>query len=316
MKLSGIIIFILLISLTSLYGFEDLGKIDAARKAYPEIFIPGSIHETKVNGKLSYVFMGQSEQCFSGEFAEPESELYEEATLSAKNFFYEKLSEGDKTATVTMSQCTVLYRFNNKKIYSVILCVPKNNVSVSKKPKVQHQEAVPSVPKPLSATHKDLQKEITPDAPSEKPSAGVAPEKKNAPNRGKIVQQKNDEIISGKTDLSASERRKRKYASRLEKNPNDPIANFNFGKINELENDLTTALKYYQNAVNAVAKDEFFDPQEKENMILSTAQLCEKLDKNNLALKYYYLLLKCKISPQVRQLATRKISQIRLKMIE
>ena len=71
-----------------------------------------------------------------------------------------------------------------------------------------------------------------------------------------------------------------------------------------------------QKAVNTVSRDEFFDQQEKVNMILSTAQLCEKLEKNHLALKYYYLLLKCKTSLHVRQQATQKISQIRLKTIE
>lgn len=311
MKLSGMIFFVLLVSLTALYGFEDLGKIDAARKAYPEIFIPGSIHETMVNGKLSYVFMGQSEQCFSGKFAEPESELYEEATLSAKNFFYEKLSEGDKTATITMSQCAVLYRFNNKKIYSVILFVPKNNVSISRKPKAQCH----AVPQLLSAKNKDLPKK-TSDTHSERSSFEVSSGKKNPQENGKIVHQPKDTGMKSETDLSALERRKRKYALRLEKNPNDPISNFNFGKIYELENNFETALKYYQNAVTTASKDEFFDHQEKVNMILSTAQLCEKLDRNNLALKYYYLLLKYKISPKVRQHATRKISQIRLKTIE
>ena len=137
MKLSGIIFFALLASSTALLAFEDLGKIDVARKAHPEIFIPGSIHEMMVNGKLSYLFMGQAEQCFSGEFAEPESELYEDATLSAKKFFYEMLSGGDKSATITVSHCATLYRFNDKKIYSVILFVPKNNVSISKTVKVQ-----------------------------------------------------------------------------------------------------------------------------------------------------------------------------------
>ena len=313
MKLSGIIFFALLASSTAMYAFEDLGKIDVARREHPEIFIPGSIHEVTVNGKLSYVFMGQSEQCFSGEFAEPESELYEEATLSAKNFFYETLSGGDKAATVTVSQCAVLYRFNNKKIYSVILFVPKNNVSVSKAVKVQRPSAVPAVSEPSFATNKPKE---TPDMNLGKTSLGDGTVKKGTPENVKTVPQPNGVGISDKTNLSSLERRKKKYSSRLEKDANDPIANFNFGKIYEAENNFSVALKYYQKAVNTVSRDEFFDQQEKVNMILSTAQLCEKLEKNHLALKYYYLLLKCKTSLHVRQQATQKISQIRLKTIE
>lgn len=314
MKLSGMIFFVLLASSTALYAFEDLGKIDVARKAHPEIFIPGSIHETMVNGKLSYVFMGQAEQCFSGEFAEPESELYEEATLSAKNLFFEKLSEDDKTTTVTMSHCSVLYRFNNKKIYSVILFVPKNNVSISKRAKVQ-PATNPSGPKSPSTRNNDLQKETSIERPQDA-SHKVLSAKENTQECAKISFPQKDAETNGKTDSSTSDRRKKKYISKLDKNPDDPIANFNLGKIYENENNLTAALKYYQIAVNAAAKDEFFDSQEKVNMILATAQLCEKLEKNNLALKYYYLLLKCKTSHQIRQLATQKISQIRLKTIE
>ena len=315
MKLSGIIFFALLASSTVLFAFEDLGKIDVARKEHPEIFIPGSIHAMMVNGKLSYVFMGQSEQCFSGEFAEPESELYEEATLSAKNFLYETLSDGDKAATITVSHCATLYRFNDKKTYSVILFVPKNHVSISKTVKVQRPVVAPAVPEPLSAANKS-QPTKTPDTSSKQMSRGVVSENKDTPDGMKIVSQLKDAEMNGTRDLSALERRKKKYVLRLEKDANDPIANFNLGKIYEAENNFTGALKYYQKAVNAVSRDEFFDQQEKVNMILSTAQLWEKLEKNHLALKYYYLLLKCKTSLQVRQQATQKISQIRLKTIE
>ena len=315
MKLSGVFFFVLTI-FSSVYAFEDLGKIDVVRKAHPEIFIPGSIHGTTINGKLSYVFAGQAEQCFSGEFAEPENELYEEAILAARNFFYDKLSNGDKTVIVTMSHCSVLYQFNDKKIYTVILFVPKDNVQIS----VKGKKLVTSTPVNVQQTSLQTipaKRTLNAVAESHKPSSS----KENATEQRPHVEEKKiipsfQKVQPAISKASVIEKRKKKYISKIKKDPNDPISGYNLAKIYESEGSLEIALKYYRVAVNAASNDEFFDSEEKINMILSTAQLCEKIGKNNLALKYYYLLLKNNPSPKMRQIATQKISQVRLRNIE
>lgn len=131
MKLPGILIFLAL-AFSSL-AFEDLGPLAIVRQKRPELFVPGRISSVTINAVPCYVFAGQAEQCFIGEFSESSSELYEEAALAAKNFFYESFSQKGFETTVTMSNCSVLYRFNDTKIYTVTLFVPKKNVAVSKR---------------------------------------------------------------------------------------------------------------------------------------------------------------------------------------
>ena len=81
---------------TVLMAFEDLGPIKTVQKKYPQIFKTGSVNIITINKIPCYVFSGDAEQAFSGDFAETESELYEEATISAKSNFYEFLSKKDK----------------------------------------------------------------------------------------------------------------------------------------------------------------------------------------------------------------------------
>ena len=113
-----------------LMAFEDLGSLKTAQNKYPQIFNTGSVNIITINNIPCYVFSGEAEQAFSGEFAETESELYEEATLSAKSNFYEYFSKKNKNTVISMNGCAVLYRFNNKKQYTVILYVPKENVKI------------------------------------------------------------------------------------------------------------------------------------------------------------------------------------------
>ena len=84
---------------TVLMAFEDLGPIKTVQKKYPQIFKTGSVNIITINKIPCYVFSGDAEQAFSGDFAETESELYEEATISAKSNFYEFLSKKDKNVS-------------------------------------------------------------------------------------------------------------------------------------------------------------------------------------------------------------------------
>ena len=171
MKLPGLFFSLFVLS-TALFAYEDLGEIDAARKKYPEIFDPGSIHKIKINGKMCYVFSGQAEQSFTGKNAEAEGELYEEAALDAKNLFYHSLSKGNKRITVTMKECMPLYQFNDKKKYTVILFVPEENVVVteSKEPE-QVVEPAPAKKQPEDTAGDKTEKKETPSAKETQPAA-------------------------------------------------------------------------------------------------------------------------------------------------
>ena len=84
-------------------AFEDLGPLKTAQRKYPQIFKTGSVNVITINKIPCYVFSAEAEQAFSGDFAETESELYEEAVLSGKSNFYEFLSKKDKNVSVSMS---------------------------------------------------------------------------------------------------------------------------------------------------------------------------------------------------------------------
>jgi len=260
MKLPGMFIFAVFCASIPLFSYEDLGSLKTARKTHPEIFIPGSVNTISLQSKPYYVFSGEAEQCFSGEFAEPESELYEEAVLSAKSNFFEFLTKGKKTLTVSMSRCSVLYRFHDRKGYTVILFVPKGTVKVSGT----------SSPQPVPTTPAKAQ---------------------NPPSR--------------------LQRRIDKYAKRIRKDPGDIISYCCLARIYRENREIANAVKNYRMAIHLAERSEYFDRNEENRMILDTARLCEQQGKNNLALKYYSLLLKHNDSKEYNRIATEKIRQLR-----
>ena len=293
MKLPGMV-FLIFWCLPLLFSYEDLGPVADARKKYPEIFIPGSVHIVSIASKPCYVFSGEAEQCFTGDFAEPESELYDEATLAAKNNFYEYLTKGKKTLTVSMSQCSILYRFHDKKIYTVILFVPKANVSIR-----DSAPALPSVSAPAA-------------------SAGVSAGNSSAsvaavPGRDTVSPPA--ESASAPAMKSSFERRAAKYLQQMEKDPRDVIACSGLAWLYLQNGDSTKALFYFRKTVALTADNPFFDNAEKIRIILQTAKLSESLGKNHLALKYYYFLLKHDCPKEYCDAATAAISKIRLKML-
>jgi len=182
MKIPGIIIFCILSF--GVLAYENLGPLNLAMEKYPEIFIPGNVNKLKIDGKESYVFAGQAEQLFSAKNAEADRELYQEASLAAKNIFYQKLSKGNKRIIVTMSQCDVLYQFRKGKVYTVILFVPVESVSVAEK-------------KESSGEKNDTAAEDTPanekkkDAPPEEESSSPEDRKDASPEEKKSAEERN-----------------------------------------------------------------------------------------------------------------------------
>ena len=298
----------ILVLTLSAAAFEDLGPLTEARQKHPELFVPGRVLVTDIKGVPCYVFSGEAEQAFTGAFAEAESELYEEATLSAKTKFYEFFAKGDKKTTVNMSGCGVLYQYNNKKVYTVILFVPKANVIVKKPvaPAPAAKPAKPAAPPESKPAPAPAAKPVTPAAPPEsKPAPAPAvkpvtpaatPESKPAP--------------------APFERRVVKLNKRLEKNPDDVISRIALGDLYNSNNYPEKAAAQYEKAVVRLNDSRFFDQEEKNRVISTLAALYESIGKYNLALKYYHLLLKQRCSQSQRQNAVNAISRLRMKMMD
>jgi hypothetical protein len=151
------ITIILLFNIGFLFSFEDLGPLKDAQKNYPQIFKIGSVNTITINKVVYYCFSGQAEQPYTGNLSLSDSELYQEATLVAKSNLFTFLSKKDKKVNISLSGNQVLYQYNDKNIYTVILFVPVANVKINK---VQTNSKVSKVSTPKIP--QDILKQITP----------------------------------------------------------------------------------------------------------------------------------------------------------
>ena len=279
---------------TVLMAFEDLGPIKTVQKKYPQIFKTGSVNIITINKIPCYVFSGDAEQAFSGDFAETESELYEEATISAKSNFYEFLSKKDKNVSISMTGCSVLYQYNDKKLYTVILYVPQKNVIIKLDKKNPEFKKINNTPVQLKE-----------------------PEQKNSP--AEEVQTSSETQVFIKQDApkqSSQERRIAKFRKRIKNNPSDTISLIALADLYKKAEKFSEATKFYCLAIKQFEKDIFFDEAEKIRVIYNVAHLFEKTNKNNVALKYYHYLLRHKCSSEQKKDAVAAISRLRLKTLD
>ena len=304
MKNPGII-FLVICMCFEAFAFEDIGTLTDARKSHPEIFIPGSVNTLDFKSQTHYVFSGESEQCFTGEFVESTSELYDEATLSAKNNFFEFMTKGNKNLSVNMSGTTVLYQYNDKKIYTVILAVPKKQVTITKNNPATFRAEQES-PSAISLVMPQQSKTTT---------TIVAPEE----SVHKTVSQETQSAVTESTAVNIgnpTQRRIEKYISRIKKDPDDIISHIRLGELYEQEENFNEAISSLRKAVKLIGESQYFDNAETIRILLKTAELCEQGKRYNLALKYYSLLLKYNCPKQYYDIATSKISKIRLIVIK
>ena len=320
MKPLALIIFVLGSSI--LMAFEDLGPLKTAQSQYPQIFKAGSVNIISVNNIPCYVFSGDAEQAFSGEFAETASELYEEATLAAKSNFYEFLSSKDKKVTVSMTGCKVLYQYNDKKIYNVILFVPRANVSI-KHNKTNIGSESKKINDPAASSGKPEEKTssaaVAPKAATA--SAAVAPKAAassaaDAPKAAAATSQAAQVIAQpAPSPQSSRERRIERYRNRIKNDPADTFALIRLGDLYQESENFSEAVKFYCSAIKQIEKDKFFDETEKIRVIYNVANLFEKNNKYNMALKYYHYLLRHKCSDEQKKNAVAAISKLRLKTL-
>ncbi len=351
MKLPGI--FIIFVLALQAFAFEDLGPLASVRSKRPELFVPGNVLVVEIKGTPCYVFSGEAEQSFTGDFAESESELYDEAVLAAKSNFYEHLSKGDKKTEILMSGCQLLYRYNDKKIYTAILFVPKANVKITKKSvrsvvpakkqektgnplpaQTRQGNEAPAIVSPVKQiASQAVQAQSAGTAPKAQPDdkkqAAAAPaeskaaDQKTAVSPARADSPKQPEPVSAeskaeeqKPALSPAERRIAKYSARVKKNPTDVLAHIALGDLYKRADRASEAAASYAKAIALLENNKFFDQQEKLRLLSDTAALYEMAGKLHLALKYNHLILRQPCSPKQRQEAVAAITRLRMKTLD
>ncbi len=109
----------------------ETGSPEAARRRFPALFEGKDVVEAdSIKGSPGYVFRGEAEQCFKGDLAESDDELWREAEMDAKSNLYRFLTNGNPLLSVTMGGATLAYRYREGKRFHSIYFVAKAAVSV------------------------------------------------------------------------------------------------------------------------------------------------------------------------------------------
>ena len=259
-------------------AFEDLGPIETARRDHPNIFIPGEVNAVDINSAAHYVFSGQAERCFPDE---TDSELWEEATMSAKNAFYVHLSGEKEGVKISMSGCRPLYRLHDGNVFTMIMCVPRDKVVITTE-------------KPAAEKH---------DPVAEPPGSSSEVAQTTAVEDQPAVQ----EEVHVDIDLRIA-----KMRERLDANPADWRVRRRLAKLFVAKGNNVKAAKFYDTAVRGALKDKDVLEEERVEIVYETARACEAGSQMHLAIKYYRMLLHMKVPFDVRKTANAKVSEILL----
>ena len=117
------------------------------------------------------------------------------------------------------------------------------------------------------------------------------PEQKTLPMQ--VTQKSSEAQVLNKQaapQQSSLERRIAKFKKRIKNNPADTISLIALADLYKKSENFSEAAKFYCLAIKQFEKDSFFDETEKNRVIHDVAHLFEKINKNNMALKYYYFL--------------------------
>lgn len=114
------------------FAANELGSLSEARKHYPAVFVSGNVLPYTVAGVEGYTYVGEAEQYFTGNQAESDAELYQEACLDAKGNLLAYLKKSHPSCEITLSGATVMYQYAEGKMRYVVCFVPKDAVLIRK----------------------------------------------------------------------------------------------------------------------------------------------------------------------------------------
>lgn len=318
--ISSRIVACALISVASVaIAFEDLGPIETARRDHPNIFVPEEVNVVDINSVSHYVFSGQAEKCFP---EETDSELREEAVMSAKNVFYAHLSGEKEGVKISMSGCKPLYRLHDGNVFTMIMCVPRDKVLITTEKTAATETHAPavvlerkpeltaSVPTPESngpAEKAELIAEVQAPATEKPDPAAEQPGSSSAAVQTPAVENQPATQEEAHVDIDL---RIAKLRERLDANPADWRVRRRLAKLFVDKGNKVKAAKFYDTAVRDALKDKDILEEERIEIVYETARACEAGSQTNLAIKYYRMLLHMNVPFEVRKAANAKVASI------
>lgn len=119
-------------------GYEQLdgplGTFDSAKRAYPELFIPGLVQQASIQGESSYVICVSTQRDFSSVSHESAAELLQELELSAKYLLLMFVSNNQpEHFDITLEHFSSLYVWQDGTTYFANYSVAVHDVDIQKK---------------------------------------------------------------------------------------------------------------------------------------------------------------------------------------
>lgn len=276
------------------FAKDDLGPFADARSSWPEAFVPGNVAAVDLAGEALYAFAGEAESFFEGEFAESDAELYEEATLDAKARFYETMSGGDVSRSVSLSGLRVAYRWAEGPMRRVVCVVARRNVQASPSVSVP----APPAPAPAPGPPGPVSGETAPP-----PAPGA--EAPDASDTGSDATPSSDEIpVDAKI---------RACREGLAETPDDPFLRLRLARLFAQSGQASRATRHYNALVKRLASDRNVMPvHDAAAAMVEAAEHARMTGDEAQALKFYRSAWKLN-DPDLQPRITAAVSLLRLR---
>lgn len=282
-------LFILLCFSVLLYGQQKKETLDTIRNRYPDLFVDAHVIKVTYDNQQGYMYRGNAEQLFSGDFAEPASELYAEAELDAKANLYEYFKKDDENIVVVIRRARIILNYKEGNIYGCIFFVPEDSVSVNK---VQEQSI---------QIKSDILKSpnvINQDSDIRDRKANISQEDKNksiSENAAADAAAKN--MPTSQTQpIHTTKKEKPEVIQKVHKSDdaNQTIISYlKLARRSVRRKEINKAEMAYREAIMIVTNDESIDRLIAYETVLEAADFEVANGNRAMALKYYRLFLKC-----------------------
>jgi len=279
----------MLVLCRSSFALNELGALDAARAKNPAIFVPGNVIEYVITGVSGYVFNGEAEQCFTGNMAESDSELYQEAVLDAKNNLRKYLVKHMKAEAFQLSAVKKLYEYSDGKLRRVVLFVAKEGVSACS---VQAVAMAGDKTNEVSASEGNMtptRKSVTPSMDSSNMAIPTSTNVASVVTTTSCVKrsERSYESVTSRVDKISM------YLKQIKENPDDCIAMSKVAKIYARQGMLSDASMLYGRIVKVVLANEKMDKMFAAGLLMEAARFERNSGNVDYAFKYYRLFNRC-----------------------
>jgi len=279
-------------------AFEDLGSVEKARREYPMIFVPEHVQSIRINGQDCWVFAGQAERFVE---SESESELWQEAALSARASLFAYLTKDKPEHEVVMEGCSPLYRTKEGKIHTMVLSVPRDKVKVAKKeckdsvaiggPDAGLALPAPSLPDILPAQPVAAVADNRAESKSVPENAGASGREKELSQPGVQVPAQAKPVEVQKTAKRSPAEKISKYRAQLENDRTNWKVGRRLGVLLSQSGELADASNCLNEAARNALTDTNADDMDRVCCLRDAALVNEKAGQLSRALKYFRMIL-------------------------